>query len=256
MLLTLLATTVFVVAEEYGDADLKSQDISAAVAGLTFVVGFLMSMRINDAWKNWYGGTHLHCHWREGVCLSMSPSLTSVFTEFYLSAYHTIMTYRVFRVMTRGNTLAPQSQFLFFDHPSGCPHTFGHVFGHTRYEARSAWQKLIGGTSKLFQLCWAGSNSSANDEFTIIWRIKMYSLCLSFPVILKNALRGQSVQSDQRDLNFVMQGSPAAMKMIPHILNPKHAPLPRLRARWVTLLMRGEIDRACVVPIHLCCSCL
>lgn len=77
----------------------------------------------------------------------------------------------------------------------------------------------------------------------------MYSLSLAFPVILKNALRGLSVQSDQRDLDYIMNGSRAAMEMIPHILNPKHAPLPRLRARWITLLMRGEVGRAYVVPV-------
>jgi predicted membrane chloride channel (bestrophin family) len=96
----------------------------------------------------------------------------------------------------------------------------------------------------LFQLCWAGSTTTANDPFVVAWRVQMYALCLSFPVILKNALRGSSQECDLRDLNFVMQGAPAALKMIPHIINPKHAPLPRLRCRWVTLLMRGEIDRA------------
>jgi hypothetical protein len=53
MLTTMVVTTVFIMAEEFGDAGLKNEDISAAVAGLTFVIGFLMSMRISDAWKNW-----------------------------------------------------------------------------------------------------------------------------------------------------------------------------------------------------------
>lgn len=58
MLVTMLATTAFVLAEVYGDADLKSQDMSNGLEGLTFVVGFLMGMRISDAWKNWYVHAH------------------------------------------------------------------------------------------------------------------------------------------------------------------------------------------------------